>query len=432
MSIMSIGPKMRILVCPSGFKGSLQPDKAADCIEAGILAVEPNAIVHKVPLVDGGEGFTRALVASTGGSLHPVSVTGPVGEPVMSYFGILGEKVLSSSGSSSASQHKGWTRTAVIEMAAAAGLSLVPPTCRNPGITTTYGVGQLILAAVSHGADRILVGCGDSGTCDGGAGMLQALGARLLDEDGLVIPIAQGGESLTRLAAIDLSGVNPRVKRTTIDVAVNWHNVLCGPQGVAAVFGPQKGATPAQTELLSGAMEALARVAGDLLGDHGVRLAPGGGASGGLGTGLRLIGARLRPRFEVVMEYISLDGLFDDCDLVLTAEGGIDEQTPRGKIPGEMARRAKARHLPVIAIAGTIGPGAKVNYDIGIDAMTCILQRPSTLDDAVSDAERLTKESAESVMRIVAVGRMMGLAKPTRKAVESNAATMMEEMHGAN
>lgn len=411
---MSIGPKMRILVCPSGFKGSLEPDKAADCIEAGILAVEPNAVVHKVPLVDGGEGFTRALVASTGGSLHPVSVTGPVGQPVKSYFGILGETGLSSSLPVPRSPDTTPTRTAVIEMAAAAGLSLVPSACRNPGITTTYGVGQLILAAVSHGAERILVGCGDSGTCDGGAGMLQALGARLLDEDGLLIPIAQGGASLTRLAAIDLSGVDPRVTKTTIDVAVNWHNVLCGPHGVAAVFGPQKGATPAQTELLSSAMEALARVAESLLDDHGVRLAPGGGASGGLGTGLRLIGARLRPRFDVVMEYISLDGFFDDCDLVLTAEGGIDEQTPRGKIPGEMARRAKARQLPVIAIAGTIGPGARVNYDIGIDAMTCILQRPTTLDDAVSDAERLTKESAESVMRIVAVGRMMRLARTPR------------------
>ena len=437
---MSIGPRMRILVCPSGFKGSLQPDKAADCIEAGILAVEPSAMVHKVPLVDGGEGFTRAIVASTGGSLHEVSVTGPVGEPVMSHFGILGDVASPSSSkrsSSSSLSSRGGTApvTAVIEMAAAAGLSLVPSTCRDPTVTTTYGVGQLILAAVTAGAERILVGCGDSGTCDGGAGMLQALGARLIDEDGLLIPIAKGGASLARLAAIDLSGVNPRVMKTTIDVAVNWHNVLCGPYGVAAVFGPQKGATPAQTDLLSGAMEVLARVAGPLLRDDDVRLAPGGGASGGLGTGLRLIGAILRPRYEVVMEYISLDGLFDDCDLVLTAEGGIDDQTPRGKIPGEIARRAKERHLPVIAIAGTIGPGARVNYDIGIDAMTCILQRPTTLDDAVNDAERLTRESAESVMRIVAVGRMMGLARKRKnhnnnsnKRIVKMASAEMEKM----
>ncbi|KAI6783461.1 putative gamma-glutamyl phosphate reductase [Emericellopsis cladophorae] len=295
-------PSMRVLVCPSGFKGSLQPDTAADCIEAGILAVEPDAKVRKVPLVDGGEGFTRALVASTNGTLHPTPVMGPVGEPILSFFGMLGQSQDAFT-TTPTPKPKPKPKTAVIEMAAAAGLSLVPASCRNPGVTTTFGVGQLILAALGAGAERILIGCGDSGTCDGGAGMLQALGARLLDRDGL-----------------------------------------------------------------------------------------------------------LRPRYEVVMEYIALDGLFDDCDLVLTAEGGIDDQTPWGKIPGEIARRAKNHGLPVIAIAGTIGPGARVNYDVGIDAFTCILQRPTTLDDAVTEAEMLTRESAETVMRIVAVGRMLGLS----------------------
>lgn len=393
---------MRILVCPSGFKGSLQPDQAADCIEQGILAVEPGASVRKVPLVDGGEGFTRALVSITGGTLHPVSVQGPVGDPVLSFFGMLGPTSTEPS-------------TAVIEMAAAAGLSLVPPKCRNPGVTTTYGVGELILAAMNAGARRILIGCGDSGTCDGGAGMLQALGACLLDEDGIPLPTAKGGESLMRLASIDLSAVDPRIKKTTVDVAVNWHNVLCGPHGVVAVYGPQKGASPEQTHRLSLAMGVFSRVAGSLLGDENVSLAPGGGGSGGLATGLRLLGATLRPRFEVVMEYIALDELFDGCDLIVTAEGGIDDQTPRGKIPGEVARRAKKHNLPVIAIAGTIGPGARVNYDFGIDAFTCILQRPTTLNDAVSEAERLTRESAESVMRIVAVGRMLGLGHGSGK-----------------
>ena len=410
---------MRILVCPSGFKGSLQPDTAADCIEAGILAVEPNAIVRKVPLVDGGEGFTVALTTATGGTCHPVTVTGPMEHLIESFFGLLGRKDPSE------------PLTAVVEMAAAAGLSLVPSSCRDPGLTTTYGVGQLILAALDTGAERILVGCGDSGTCDGGAGMLQALGARLLDDKDQEIPIAKGGESLDRIARIDLTNLDPRVAKTTIDVAVNWHNVLCGPQGVAAVFGPQKGATVAQVNHLSRAMEAFARAAGPILGvgDDEVRLSPGSGASGGLGTGLRVIGATLRPRFDIVMEYIALDGLFDECDLVVTAEGGIDDQTPRGKIPGEIARRAKRSRqgggggLPVIAIAGTIGSGARVNYDVGIDAFTCILQRPTTLDDAVSDAERLTRESAESVMRIVAVGRMLGLNNKNNNNKRSTDAT---------
>lgn len=389
-------PSMRILVCPSGFKGSLEPGTAADCIEAGILAVEPHALVRKVPLVDGGEGFTRAITSATGGTIHQVPVTGPVGEPIQSFFGILGR-----SGG-------GEPSTAVLEMAAAAGLSLVPPSRRDPGSTTTFGVGELILAALDAGATRILVGCGDSGTCDGGAGMLQALGATLLDASGRPLPTAGGGESLLALDSIDLSGVDPRIWKTKIDVAVNWHNVLCGPEGVANVFGPQKGSTPEQTKRLSLAMETLADVAGGILCDKTLRLAPGGGASGGLGTGLRLVGAHLRPRYEIVMQYINLHSMFDECDLVLTAEGGIDDQTPRGKIPAEVARLAKKHGLPVIAIAGTIGPGARVNYDIGIDAFTCIIQRPMTLDDAVSEAEKLTKESAESVMRIVEVGRMLG------------------------
>ncbi|KAK3291687.1 glycerate kinase [Chaetomium fimeti] len=394
-SVASKNP-IRILVCPSGFKGSLQPTTAANCIEDGILAVEPQAVVRKVPLVDGGEGFTRALVAATHGVIQPVSVCGPLGQPIKSFIGVLGHR------------EDGEPCTAVIEMAAAAGLSLVPSDCRNPGVTTTYGVGELILAALDAGATRILVGCGDSGTCDGGAGMLQALGARLLDAHGAPLPIAQGGESLLALHSIDLSAVDRRLQHTKIDVAVNWHNVLCGPNGVSNVFGPQKGATPAQTARLSQAMEALADVSSHILEDENVRLAPGGGASGGLGTGLRLIGARLQPRFEIVKQYINLRGMFDECDLVVTAEGGIDYQTPRDKIPAEVARLAKKHGLPVIAIAGTIGPGARVNYDVGIDAFTCILQRPMTLDDAVEEAESLTRESAELVMRIVSIGRMLG------------------------
>lgn len=395
LTMPSKNTPLRILVCPSGFKGSLLPDEAATCIEEGILAVEPDALIRKVPLVDGGEGFTRALVATTGGSLHETSVTGPVGVTIPSFFGFLGNTS---------------TKTAVIEMAAAAGLSLVPPTLRNPGVTTSFGVGELILAAIDDGAERILVGCGDSGTCDGGAGMLQAMGARLLDAQGNVIPLASGGEALVNLGSIDMSKLDPRVGKTKIDVAVNWHNILCGDGGVAAIFGPQKGATPAQTALLSSSMEALALVSSTHLNESAsiTRVFPGSGASGGLGTALRLIGATLYPRYDIVMQYISLDGLFDTCDLVLTAEGGIDDQTPRGKIPAEIARRAKKFGLPVIAIAGTIGSGARVNYDIGIDAFTCILQRPVTLEIAVKEAHRLTRECAEGVMRMVAVGRMLG------------------------
>lgn len=394
MSPATAPAPMKVLVCPSGFKGSLSPQSAADCIEAGILAVVPNASVRKMPLVDGGEGFTEGLVKATGGTLHQARVTGPVGIPVDSFMGILGPADLS-------------PKTAVIEMAAAAGLSLVPPHLRDPSATTTFGVGELILTAIDAGATRIVIGCGDSGTCDGGAGMLQALGARLLDGSGNKLPLACGGGSLKDLESIDLSHVDSRIWDVTIEVAVNWSNVLCGPGGVARVFGAQKGASTADIEKLSAAMDVLAEVASRIIGDPEIGTAPGSGASGGLGTGLKVIGAKLRPRYEVVAEYIDFDTLFDDCDLVLTAEGGIDDQTPRGKIPAEIGTRAKKYGLPVVAIAGTIGPGARVNYDVGIDAFTCILQKPSTLAEAVSDAEALTRDSAESVMRMIAVGRML-------------------------
>lgn len=382
---------MNILVCPSGFKGSIDPPTAADCIEAGIRRALPSAQIRKVPLADGGEGFTRALTAAGRGQLRQLTVTGPVGVPVPSFYGVIGQ---------------GAARTAVLEMAAAAGLSLVPRDCRNPCVTTTYGVGELMAAALDEGVQRVIVGCGDSGTSDGGAGMLQALGARLLARGGVEIPRAAGGQALGALERIDLSGLHPRLEEVEIEVACNWKNVLCGPNGVARVYGPQKGASPKQTETLDSALAVYAGVVEGILG-HDISQMPGSGASGGLGTGLLLLGATLRPRYEAIMEYFNLEGLFEDCDLIFTAEGGIDFQTPRGKIPAEVAMRAKKYQIPVIALAGTIGDEAELNYDVGINAYTSILQRPSTLEEAIVEAERLLTESAEGVMRMVVVGRKL-------------------------
>lgn len=215
-SLVSNTRPMKILVSPSGFKESLEPDVAADCIESGILRVLPNAIVRKVPLVDGGEGFTKGLVTATEGELRHVQVMGPVRQNIESHFGILGG-----------------TNTAVIEMAAAAGLRLVPWDSRDPGTTTTYGVGELIKAALDAGVDKIIIGCGDSGTSDGGAGMIQALGGRLLDIHGAQLPQAGGGNDLSQLRTIDVSQLDKRVHNVEIEVACNWQNVLCGPQGVA-------------------------------------------------------------------------------------------------------------------------------------------------------------------------------------------------------
>ena len=346
-------------------------------------------------MVDGGEGFTKALVAATGGRLHDVTVTGPVGAPVASFFGIMGG---------------GGKVTAVLEMAAAAGLSLVPKDRRDPTLTTSFGVGQLILAALDRGAERILIGCGDSGINDGGAGMAQALGARLLDADGQ--ELAAGGGALAALASIDLSGLDPRLETVTIDVAVNWHNVLIGPKGVARVFGPQKGATPEQVSLLERGLEtyaaAIERETGLDLGS-----ANGSGASGGLGAGLvAFAGATLHPRFDIVMQYLAFDALIKKADLVITAEGALDGQSPYGKVPCEVARRAEACGVPTIALAGTIGKGVEQTLDNGIDAYASIISRPCTLDEAIDQGDMLLRRAAEDAMRMVSVGLRLQRSSP--------------------
>lgn len=379
---------LNILIAPSGFKESLDASDVAAAIASGVHAAMPDARTLLAPLVDGGEGFTRALVAATGGQLHELTVTGPVGQPVVACFGFLGRP---------------GPKTAVIEMAAAAGLALVPRDQRNPMLTTSYGVGELILAALDAGAERILIGCGDSGINDGGAGMAEALGIRLLDANGQ--QIARSGGALADLARIDLSGRDPRLDHVRIDAAVNWHNILLGPKGVARVFAPQKGATPEQVVVLEAALETYAACLREATGQD-LSCAPGGGASGGLGAGLQgLLGARLHPRYNIVMQYLAFDDLLGQADLVITAEGCLDEQTPFGKIPAEVARRAKALGIPVVALAGTIGRGkVRINFEHGIDAFASILKRPCTLEEAIAETEKLLRRAAEDAVRMIGVG----------------------------
>jgi glycerate kinase len=396
MSLIKSSRKpLTVLIAPSGFKESLGAREVADHIADGVLRVMPQARVLKAPMVDGGEGFTEALVDATGGTLHRLRVTGPVGEPVDSFFGFLGGRE---------------RKTAVIEMAAAAGLRLVPRDRRNPMLTTSYGVGELIRAALDDGAERILLGCGDSGINDGGAGMAQALGAALLDDEGW--PIGHGGSELGRLHRIDLARLDPRLAKVQLDAAVNWHNQLLGPRGVARVFGPQKGATPSQVNALDGALERYARLVREATG-RDVAAMQGAGASGGLGAGFAgLLGGTLHPRYDIVMRYLELDALIAQADLVFTAEGSLDGQTPYGKVPAEVAQRAKRRGLPVIALAGTIGQGVDINFEHGIDACASILQRPCTLEEAIANAGRLLVRAAEDAVRMVGVG--LALATRTR------------------
>ena len=317
-------------------------------------------------------------------------MTGPVGKLVDSFFGMLGTP---------------GPKTAVIEMAAAAGLSLVPRDLRDPTATTSFGVGELILAALETGAERIVLGCGDSGINDGGAGMAQALGARLLDAAGE--EIGRGGAELVRLARIETDGLDPRLKKIPIDVAVNWHNVLLGPRGVARVFGPQKGANKTQVVVLEQALENYAeRLKSDLGVDIGQ--ANGSGASGGLGAGLvAFAGAQLYPRFDIVMQYLDFEAMLRQADLVITAEGSLDRQSPYGKVPCEVARRARARGVPTIALAGTIGPGVRKTFSAGIDACASIIRRPCTLEKAINKSEKLLRRAAEDSMRMVLVGKRL-------------------------
>lgn len=392
---MSIHIPQRILVAPSGFKESLDAETVARAIAAGVRRVIPGVQVDEFPIPDGGEGTAAALAAATGGVLVPVVVSGPVGDPVTAHYALLG----------------GTSRgTAVVEMAAAGGLRLVPRDRRDPGATSTYGVGELIAAALDDGAERIIVGCGDSGTSDGGAGALEALGVRILDRDGSALP--RGGRHLVDAASLDLSGLHPRAADVEMVLACNIHNVLCGPCGVARVFGPQKGASPEDVEQLSAALDTWADVL-EQFSPHGgamdVRTGPGSGASGGLGAGLAaVLNAQLAPRFEVLLDGdllpLDLDDLMAKADLVITAEGAIDFQTPRGKVPAEVAMRARIAGVPVLGIAGSLGEGAPAVHDIGIGAIASILTVPMQLEQAVEQGEELLRDAAERSMRLVLLG----------------------------
>ncbi|MCP9494488.1 MAG: glycerate kinase [Pyrinomonadaceae bacterium MAG19_C2-C3] len=387
---------LRVLIAPSGFKESLSAEEAAAAIAEGVRRAAPDAEITEAPLVDGGEGFSEALVAVTKGELKRLKVTGPVGDEVDSHFGMLGRD----------DNQDGDTQTAVLEMAAAAGLRLVPKDKRDPLQTTTRGVGELIKAALDAGATKLLIGCGDSGTNDGGAGAAEALGVKLLKADGS--PIERGAAGLIELDRIDLSGRDERLNDTEIDVALNIHNILCGEQGVARVFGPQKGASPETVEQMEQGLERFAEIIKRDT-DIYVRLMPGGGASGGLGAGLHaLLGARLHQRYDIVMKYLEIDEALKNCDIVITAEGGIDFQTPRGKIPAEVAKRAKQHGLPVFALAGTIGKEAEVNYEHGIDAMFSMISKPCTLEEAIENAREMLASCAENLMRVVVASQKIG------------------------
>lgn len=386
--------RLRVLVAPSGFKEGLDVSDVAAAIGRGVRRVLPDCDLAVVPVFDGGEGFTRAIVRMKRGRIRRMSVSGPLGRKVDAALGLISDDGV---------------RTAVIEISAAAGLRLVPRNRRHQlSVTTSRGVGELIRAALDIGVRRIFIGCGDSGVNDGGAGLAQALGVRFLDRRKKDLP--PGGEALARLHRIDLSGLDPRIGDVDIEVCLNIRNMLLGRQGVSRVFGPQKGASSAQVERLEAGLRRYADCLQVATGKSAASL-PGGGASGGLGAALHLLlGARLVPRYDFIERHIPLTDHIDWADLIISAEGRIDRQTCRGKIPGEIARRAKARGKPVIVLAGAVGEGAAACYDEGISAFVSIIDRPYNLDQAIGGTPRLLEAGTEHVMRIVAVGGLLAPA----------------------
>ncbi|WP_174733431.1 glycerate kinase [Mesobacillus harenae] len=370
---------MKIVIAPDSFKESLTALEAAESIEIGFKSVFPDAEILKVPMADGGEGTVQSLVDATNGKILKQIVTGPLGEPVEGFFGILGDG-----------------KTAVIEMAAASGLELVPAEKRNPLTTTTRGTGELISAAIDYGAVHIIIGIGGSATNDGGSGMAKALGVKLLNFAGG--EIGDGGGALADLARIDASGLDPRLEAVKIEVACDVDNPLTGPTGASAIFGPQKGASPEQVELLDSYLERYASIIERDLGRK-VKDLPGAGAAGGLGAGLlAFLPAELKKGVDIIIAATGLAEKVKDADVVITGEGKIDGQTIFGKTPIGVAKTAKLYGIPVIAIAGHVANDSAAVHDFGIDVLFSIVPGAIPLRDALENAsinvERLSKNIA--------------------------------------
>lgn len=376
---------MKIVIAPQALKGSLSAAETGHAIAQGVRAVYPEAELVVIPVADGGEGTTQALVDATNGRLLERSVTGPLGQPVQAFLGLMGDGA-----------------TAVIEMAASSGLPLVPTELRDPRIATTRGVGELIRSAFDEGYTRLIIGIGGSATNDGGAGMAQALGAQLLDAQGNELP--GGGAALVHLARIETRRMDARLANCVCDVACDVNNPLCGPTGASAVYGPQKGATPEMVAELDAALAHYARIIERDLG-KAVRDVPGAGAAGGLGAGLlAFLNATLRPGAQIVLEAVRLEEHLRMADLVITAEGRLDSQTAYGKSVGAVAALAKKYRLPVLAIAGGLGDNYQELYQLGIDGLAVLPSGPMTLTTAMQNAARLTSETTERALRLYRAG----------------------------
>lgn len=375
---------MKVVIAIDSLKGSLSSMEAGMAIKDGILAAKPDAEVIVKPLADGGEGTTDALIEGMNGERIDLTVTGPMHTPVDAYYGYLKD-----------------TNTAVMEMASAAGITLVPDSEKNPLLATSYGVGEMINDAIQRGCRNFIIGIGGSVTNDGGIGMLKALGVRFLDENGE--DAGEGGQALAKVARIDVSGMNPLLKECHIQVACDVNNPLCGENGSTYVYGPQKGVTEDMKKTLDEAMAHFARVTSETLENDYMNI-PGAGAAGGLGYAfLAYTGAALTPGIELILDAVGLEEELSGADVVVTGEGRLDFQTAMGKAPVGVARLAKKYNAKVIAFAGSVTKEATACNKEGIDAFFPILRSVCTLAEAMDPVAARNNMTAtvEQVFRLL-------------------------------
>ncbi len=383
---------MKVTIAPDSLKESVAAPAAARAIARGVKAGCAEADCVLVPLADGGEGTTEAIVVATGGSLHAAVVADPLGRPVKASWGLCGDGT-----------------TAVVEMARASGLERLAPGERNPMKTSTRGTGELIRHALDAGAHTLIVGIGGSATVDGGTGMAAALGVRLLDERGRLIEDPRGGR-LTDVRSIDISGLDHRLRDVEVVVASDVTNPLLGQEGAARVYGPQKGATPRQVEQLEAGLANLARVIRAEIGVD-VEDVPGAGAAGGLGAALvAFLHAEMRSGAETVMEAVRLGERMAGSELVITAEGRADEQSAFGKATGCVVKAAREAGMPAVVLAGAVGPGFEKLYEHGAVAVMPIVGGPVALPEALERGEEGLARAAETLTRIWRTARSRGHA----------------------
>jgi glycerate kinase len=379
---------MKVVIAPQGFKAGIPGLEAAQAIARGVIAAVPDAEIVLAPVADGGDGTLHALVDGTGGKVFTSMVSGPLGPQLEALWGVMGDG-----------------RTAVVEMALASGLALVPQRRRNPRLTTTAGTGEIIREALDAGYTRIIVGLGGSATNDGGAGMAAALGARFMDAEGRSLP--PGGSSLARLDRIDVSNLHPGLQGATIIAATDVTNPLCGPEGASAIFGPQKGANAEMVRELDAALANYAQVVTRDVG-RDVSGVPGAGAAGGLGAGLMAFaGATLQSGIDMVCEILGFDALLQGADLVITGEGRADRSTVFNKAPVGVARHANTHGVPTVLLAGSLGPGYEELYEHNVASVVCIADRPMNFEASLSRSAELLESAAERTMRLIIAGKRM-------------------------